>query len=194
MILARKGLLTKTFGYTQNLIAACDTFRDEVLGGVTAADAKDRVYLVEALGEPDEEEWQEFPGEEGLDETPALEPRPFAIVMEQSRSHRRVGAGEWGGDGSSLVAFEVLIPAKYLDDPDHDTPSKRRKKFRNRKLWGEGIAGAILRELIENAGGSDWEGNAYLNANDISMVGYPGDPEEQSVQEYIGFSFSLNWV
>ena len=161
---------------------------------MSPADAKDRIYLVEALGEPDEEEMPEFPGQDELESSPALEPRPYAIVIESSRAHRRVGTAEWGGEGSSLVAFEIPVPEDLKGDPDGDPSEVFREKFRARKSWADAIAGAILTDLLANSAQNDGEGNPYLNANDISFASYPGDPEEEATEDYIGFSFVLNWV
>lgn len=193
MPLAEQSHLSLTFKYTQNLIAACPTFRHDILANVSYSVAKDRVYLIEALGDPDEEEALEYPGT-GATLRPALEPRPYAIVIENARSLRREGTGEWAGTGSCLVAFEVPVPAEYIDQPDEDGPEDYRQKFRDRKRWADALCGAMLADLIARAGKSSGAGEPFLNANDITVAAYPGDAEEEHAgPDYVGFAFILSW-
>ncbi len=182
------GAYLATFDFARNLLAACDTFRIDVLDGATVAEAKEKIYYQETLAEADDEE----PVNEG-DPSPELEPRPYALVIDGQRNRRRAGVGEWAGEGQLVFVFEVLVPNEYIVDFDADDSAIRRQKFRGRKRWAMGLVGRLEDELSQHSGSADEEGNEFLNVTDIELLAPPADPDEAVGQEYVGFAFQVAW-
>lgn len=175
------------FDYTANLVAACPTFRTEVLDVVDFDAAKARIYWQENLADIDPEVSVD-------EEIPvALEPRPFAVVMpSEPFTSERVGAGEWMGSGAFFVIVEAIVPEEYRISGEHDGSEDKRQKFRARRTWGVNVAGRIREEMEQRSGGHEGE-HPLLNARRVELAQEPGDPEEEEAEDYIGFMYVVGW-
>jgi len=192
MALVVSNLKYSTFEYARNLLASVPTLLDEVFGGVSPSQAKEKIYWLEALDSGDAEEHDIYPGD-SADEKPAIEPRPRVIVVSNGRSSQRIGTGEWSGTGSLWFVFEIPSPAEHLVDPEVDDSETQRIKARNRKEWGSAIASRIESELQVNSGRSDGALNPFLNIKTIELAVEPGDSEEEEIEQFIAFALIVGW-
>lgn len=98
-----------------------------LVGAATAVDALDRIYFQEA---PDDKDPDAPEGEETL-----LYPRPRAIIYIDKCDRMHDGPGEWHGDTTLRLAFEVKVPDSYLGN-------KREEQF-----WVLNTIGQIAAEM-----------------------------------------------
>lgn len=185
------GAYLATFEFTRNLIAACPTFYQDILGVENPEEAREKIYKQETLAE--RADTAEV-GASEADPTPELEPRPYCIILDDTRSRPRAGVGEWGGEGAVIVVFEVPIPSELIVDHGEDDDGVRRDKFRRLVKWRVQVASRIEQEITELSGSADAAGNPYLNVVEPELIVPPSDPAEDVADKpFIGFAFRLRW-
>lgn len=182
------GAYLATFEYARNLLANCPTVFLDVFGVADADEAKDRIYYLETLATPDEEE-DAVEGEE----TPETCPRPYIVIIPGSTRRGRVGVGEWSNEGELYVAIEVLVPNEFIVDAQADDSAVVRDKWRRRKEWAIALFGRIEQEITELSGSADEEGNPFLNVHSIEVETPPADPAEYCLEDYMGGAIRLGW-
>lgn len=186
------GDLLATFEFAANLLADCPTFREVIIGATDPADAKAKIYYQETLADVDPDAAVEYEDEP----QPELEPRPYAVILDidGQRTRRRVGVGEWSGEGRLTVVIETPIPNDLIVDWQQDGSAEKRDKFRRRRRWGLEVAGKIEAEIAERSGRHSADGDPFLNVHEIELIVPPADPSpDDDEQNYIGFAYSLAW-
>lgn len=184
------GAYRAAYEYARNLIAACPTFREAILGVHTDDEAKAKIFYRETYAEENDEEDPEREG----DSPPEFEPRPYCLLTDGARTRRRAGVGEWSSEGHLLAVFEVPVPSEYAIDYDQDDAAVRKDKFRRSQLWRIDLVSTLEDEIVELAGSADAEGNPYLNVHTPELIMAPADAEaDVTDQPFIGFIFRLAW-
>lgn len=188
-----------TFEYTQNWLASSDCFVRDAMGIATVdptaarEEAKLRVHCEESLAEPNEEEEDEH----DPDLPPPVDARPLAIVISKEDSRHEAGTGSWSGRGRLFIGVEVLVPEEYRAD-HNATAAEKATTFKARKQWARRLCNTIRLELLVTKGQGDAAGNRYLNARDVDIEVFPGDPEEGEDstpdRQYIAWAYEVPWV
>lgn len=184
------GAYLSTFEFARNLLADCPSVFLDALGVADFEEAREKIYYQETLAEEDD---QAIDPDEG-DPPPEMEPRPFIVLMDGDRETERAGIGEWRTRGYLVAAFEVLVPNEFIVDRQSDSSDVIRQKFRGRKQWGIALVGRIEEEMQERSGGSDEQGNLFLNLVGPKLIVPPSDPAASEHEDYIGFAFQLPWA
>lgn len=177
-----------SFFFAKHLIANCPTFREVIIGVQSAAEAMEKIYYQETLAEAHPDLVSEYEG----DAPPETQPRPYCVLMPQSRSRRKIAHKVFSGEGSILAVFEVLIPDELKIDYEQDGPDVIAQKFERRKLWRMGLA-KIEDEITDLAGGHDENGNPFLNVTDPEWVIDPADAADSQAEDHVGFAIALGW-
>lgn len=179
-----------TFEFARNLIAACPTFREQIVDAATEDEAKTRIYKQQTLAEEDD---QEQPEREG-DPPPEINARPYAVILDDARRTERVGTSTWAVDGSVVVVIEVPVPDVLRVDHESDTPEIKDQKHQELRDWGIALAGALETDYRELSGRHDAEGNPFLNVLDVDLIVPPADPAEDLADApFIGFAHKLTY-
>lgn len=187
---AYEGCYRASYEYARNLIAACPTFREAIIGAGSDDEAKEKIFYRETYAEENDEEQPEREG----DRPPEYEARPYCLLTDGARSRRRAGVGEWASEGHLLAVFEVPVPSEYAIDYDQDDAAGRKDKFRRSQLWRINLVSKLEDEIVELAGSADAAGNPYLNVHTPELILAPADAEADVVDEpFIGFIFRLAW-
>lgn len=182
------GAYLATFDYARNLLANCPSVIMDLFGVADADEAKERIYYLETLATPDEEEEQD----EG-EEKPEMCPRPYIVIIPGQTRRNRVGVGEWSNEGELYVGIEALVPNELQVDHQADDSSVIRDKWRRRKEWAIALFGRIEQEITELSGAADEEGNPFLNVHSIDVEQPPADPAEYCLEDYMGGAIRLGW-
>jgi hypothetical protein len=175
--------------FARYLIANCETFWQEILevSGPTAA--LERVYIQETLAEESQQTVSEFEG----GEPPETCPRPYAVIMDESRTRRKIACGVFEAEGVLMLVIECLVPTELQVDPVNDAEDLRIEKFKGRIDWRTSLAGKIEDELLELSGKADADGNPFLNLTDLELIIPPADADDAQLEDHIGFALALGW-
>lgn len=156
------------------LLASSATFRG-VVGAVTPAEAIDQhIYFLEVEDDADQ---QANPEEPKLKNA-----RPRAIIdLGDGWSTSRHGPGTWEDAGGLLLTFEFVPPKEFEERRNEEA------------IWFLNKVGVILDEMRLSSGGSDADGNPYLNATRFTneLIGPCARSDE--VEHFWGATFRVEW-
>lgn len=185
----QSGSYRATFNFAKNLIAACPTFQEVIIGVHSAAEAAEKIFYQETLAEEHEDLTAEYEGDPG----PEMQARPFCVLTDSDRQRRKVGHQVFMGEGSLIACFEVLVPDELKIDYEQDGATVIAEKWERRKLWRIDVAAQIEDDICDLAGRHDTDGEPYLNVVETDLIIPPSDPELAQPQDHIGFAIALVW-
>ena len=183
------GSYLATFMFAENLLINCPTFYNTICNFTDPEEARDKVHHQESLAEADVQTAGEYEG----DESPELEERPLAIILDDTRTNTKVGVNDFMGEGTVIVAIEALVPNDLKIDRQTDNNEVIKEKFHLRRRWRAKIAGLIEDEILERSGGHDDQGNPFLNVVDTDLIIPPADADSDQSVDHIGFAIALSW-
>lgn len=151
----------------RRLVASSTTFQD-VVGASNEASALEKVYIAEAVDDPDE-----------LDTARIKDLRPRCMVDMSGLAVPLVGVGETNDQYEFTVSFEFPPPACV-------TAEVEGEHLADESTWFDNKWSGVVEDMKTNNGGANADSEGYFFFTSIELADGPmrNNPDEDPMQQY----------